>query len=121
MPREGEQYLSEEEVGKADRDYLQTEIRKRLDGGTAEFTLEFTLAADGDSLEDPTEVWEGERETVTLGELVLTDVIEDAETPESPLVMDPMRLTDGIEPSDDEILAARPKAYDVSIRRRTSS
>jgi hypothetical protein len=34
--------------------------------------------------------------------------------------MDPMRLADGIEPSGDEILAARPKAYDVSIRRRTS-
>jgi hypothetical protein len=29
-----------------------------------------------------------------------------------------MRLTDGIEPSDDPILAARPKAYSVSIDRR---
>ena len=43
------------------------------------------------------------------------------ETPDNPLVFDPMRLTDGIEPSDDAILAARPKAYSVSIERRTAS
>jgi catalase len=120
-PGEGEHYLSEEEIEKAERDYLQQEIRERLAGGTAGFTLEFTVAKDGDSLDDPTAVWEGDHEVVTLGELELTGVVEDPETPESPLVMDPMRLTDGIEPSEDKILAARPKAYDVSIRRRTSS
>jgi catalase len=120
-PTEGEHYLSEDQLGEADRDYLQQEIRERLDGGTAGFTLEFTVANDGDSLDDPTAVWEGDHEVVTLGELELSDVVEDPETPESPLVMDPMQLTDGIEPSEDKILAARPKAYDVSIRRRTSS
>jgi catalase len=120
-PGEGEHYLSEDQLGEADRDYLQQEIRERLDGGTAGFTLEFTVANEGDPLDDPTAVWEGDHEVVTLGELELTDVVEDPETPESPLVMDPMRLTDGIEPSEDKILAARPKAYDVSIRRRTSS
>jgi catalase len=47
-------------------------------------------------------------------------VVEDAETPRSPMVFDPMRLTDGIEPSADPILTARPKAYSVSIERRTA-
>jgi catalase len=121
IPADGEHYLSEEELGEADRDYLRQEIRERLDEGTAEFRLEFTVANDGDPLDDPTAVWEGDHEVVTLGELELSDVVEDPETPESPLVMDPMRLTDGIEPSEDEILTARPKAYDVSIRRRTAS
>jgi catalase len=118
---EGEQYLSEEEVGRADRDYLQAEIRERLDGGTARFRLEFVQAVDGDSLDDPTEVWEGDRDVIKLGELELTDIVEGSETPEAPLVMDPMRLTDGIEPSEDKILAIRPAAYDVSIRRRTGA
>jgi catalase len=118
VPAEGEQYLDEKQLGEADRDYLQDEIRERLGSGTARFTLEFTKAADGDALEDPTEPWEGDREVVALGELELTGIIEDPETPDQPLVFDPMRLTDGIEPSADEILAARPKAYDVSIRRR---
>ena len=48
-------------------------------------------------------------------------MVEDAETPDHPIVFDPMRLTDGIEPSADAILAARPKAYTVSIERRSQS
>jgi catalase len=120
-PLEGERYLSEEEVAAAGRDYLQEEIRERLSGGSARFALEFTLAAEGDPLDDPTAVWEGDREVLTLGELEVNEVVEDPETPREPLVFDPMRLTDGIEPSDDKILAARPKAYAVSIERRTAS
>ena len=58
---------------------------------------------------------------VELGELEVISVVDEPETPENPLVFDPMRLTDGIEPSDDAILAARPKAYAVSIERRTAS
>ena len=57
---------------------------------------------------------------VELGELEVIRVVEDAETPDNPIVFDPMRLTDGIEPSDDPILAARPKAYSVSIERRSA-
>jgi catalase len=120
-PEEGEHYLSEEQVDAADRHYLQQEIRERLGSGRARFTLEFTLAAESDPLDDPTVAWEGDHEVVTLGELELHEVIEDAESPGQPVVFDPMRLTDGIEPSGDKILAARPKAYSVSIERRTAS
>lgn len=31
-----------------------------------------------------------------------------------------MNLVEGVEPSDDEILAARPPAYSVSIERRAA-
>jgi catalase len=120
-PEAGLEYLPEEERDAASSDYLQEEIRERLATGIARFTLEFTLAAEGDSLDDPTEEWEGEREVVELGELEVISVVEDPETRENPLVFDPMRLTDGIEPSDDKVLAARPKAYAVSIERRTAS
>jgi catalase len=120
-PEAGIEYLSEEQRDSAGRDYLQKEIRDRLAEGIADFTLEFTLANDGDSLDDPTVEWEGEHEVVELGELEVLQVVEDAETPGNPIVFDPMRLTDGIEPSDDKILAARPMAYSVSIERRTAS
>ena len=119
-PEEGPEYLNEEQVQVADRDYLQTEIRERLADGIARFTLEFTLANEGDTLDDPTVEWEGDHEVVELGELEVLEVVEDAEPPGSPIVFDPMRLTDGIEPSDDPILAARPKAYSVSIERRSA-
>jgi catalase len=120
-PQAGVEHLTDEQREAASHDYLQDEIRERLASGTARFTLQFTLAREDDPLDDPTEEWEGEREVVELGELEITDVVEDAETPEEPLIMDPMRLTDGIEPSADPILAARPKAYSVSIERRTAS
>ena len=120
-PEEGPEYLDEQQAAEADRDYLEEEIRERLAEGIARFTLEFTLANDEDPLDDPTLEWEGEHRVVELGELEVVEVVEDAETPESPLVFDPMRLTDGIEPSDDKILAVRPKAYNVSIERRVSS
>jgi catalase len=119
-PEEGPDYLTEEQIAGASRDYLQEEIRARLADGIARFTLEFTLANDGDPLDDPTAEWEGDHEVIELGELEVISVVEEAETPESPLVFDPMRLTDGIEPSEDPILAARPKAYSVSIERRTT-
>jgi catalase len=118
-PEEGLDYLSDEQREVASRTYLQEEIRQRLSEGIARFTLEFTLANEGDPLEDPTAEWEGEHEVVELGELEVIEVVEEAETPESPLIFDPTRLTDGIEPSDDPILAGRPKAYSVSIERRT--
>ena len=116
VPVEGEQYLSDAEREAADRDYLQHEIRERLEGGGARLRLDFELAADGDSLTDPTEEWHGEREVVTLGELAVTGVID--EPTDGPLVFDPNNLTDGIVPSDDDILAARSPAYSVSIDRR---
>ena len=118
-PDEGVRYLTEEEREAASRDYLQEEIRNRLAAGTATMHLDFALARDDDPLDDPTAEWEGDRELVRLGTLVVTEVIEDPETPDRPLVFDPMRLTDGIQPSADPILAARPKAYSVSIERRT--
>jgi catalase len=46
-------------------------------------------------------------------------VIEDAEA-EGPIVFDPMRVCDGIEPSEDPILRFRPEAYSVSVARRSA-
>ena len=120
-PEVGPEYLTDEQRDAASRDYLQEEIRERLAEGIARFTLEFTLANEGDPLDDPTAEWEGDHEVVELGELEVIEVIEDPETADRPLIFDPMRLTDGIEPSGDQILAARPKAYGVSIERRTAS
>lgn len=120
VPTEGERYLGDEARKAAAKDYLQREIADRLgSGGTAEFDLEFVLAEDGDSLTDPTEQWQGEREVVPLGRLTVTGVID--EPTDGPLVFDPNNLTDGIVASDDEILAARSPAYSVSIERRMAS
>jgi len=119
-PEAGVENLSEEEIAAADRDYLQAEIRERLGSGPARFRLEFTLAADEDALDDPTDPWEGEHEKIALGELEVESVVEDAEA-DGPIVFDPMRVCDGIEPSEDPILRFRPEAYSVSVARRSAA
>lgn len=120
VPEAGVEHVPEGELTGKAPDYLQQEIRERLQEGPAAFTLRFTLAQEGDSLDDPTEPWEGDREIRDMGRLEVTGVVEDAET-DGPLVFDPTNLTDGIEPSDDKILAARSPAYSVSIDRRMAS
>jgi catalase len=121
IPEAGEELLPENEIDGSDRDYLEAEIRERLGNGPVGFTLQLQIAGDGDVLEDPTVAWPDEREVVELGRLAISELIEDPETPDAPLVFDPVNVIDGIECSEDEILEARSKAYSVSIERRTAT
>ncbi|MFL5781604.1 MAG: catalase family peroxidase [Thermoleophilaceae bacterium] len=119
VPEAGVEALPEEEIDGAAPEYLQDDIRERLESGPVRFTLIARLAGDGDAVDDPTVPWpEGEREEVELGTLELTGVDTDRETGDDVLVFDPMRVTDGIEPSDDQILHVRRPAYSVSVERR---
>ena len=120
-PDAGARALPDEEIEASGPDYLQEEIADRLAAGPVGFTLWMRLAEDDDPLEDPTVPWPEERPEVTLGALTLTDVDADAERDDELIVFDPTKLTDGIEPSDDEILATRPHAYAVSAERRSAA
>ena len=118
-PEAGVEALPEDEIDGAPREYLQDDIRERLDSGPVRFTLLARLAADDDAIEDPTIPWpEGEREEVELGMLELTGLETERETGDDVLVFDPTRVTDGIELSDDQILHVRSHAYSVSVERR---
>ena len=70
------------------------------------------------SVDDPTEEWPAERERVEVGRLELTGPETEREQDGDVLVFDPMRVTDGIEPSDDPILHFRSRAYRESVGRR---
>jgi catalase len=113
-PEAGEHVLPEEEIDAQGPHYLQEELRERLDREPIRFRLLAVLAEEGDPLEDPTQPWPEERERVELGTMELRSIAD----VEEPVVFDPNNLTDGIEPSDDQILAARSPAYSVSIERR---
>jgi catalase len=54
-----------------------------------------------------------------LGRLEVTGVATDRERDGDILVFDPMRITAGIECSDDPILQFRPHAYAESVYRRS--
>jgi catalase len=116
-PEAGESTISTEEAKQRGADYLQEEILER---GESVFRLLAVVADDGDDPADPTVAWPDERERVELGRLVLDGPETEREQDGDILVFDPTRVTDGIELSDDQILRFRPRAYSVSVERRTS-
>jgi catalase len=122
VPEAGVEVLPEEEIDGAPPEYLQDDIRERMARGPVRFTLIARLAADGDAVDDPTVPWpEGEREEMPLGTVELTGLDTERETGDDILVFDPMRVTGGIEPSDDQILHVRSRAYSVSVERRSGA
>ena len=81
------------------------------------FTLFAQLAGPDDDTTDPTSAWPDDREVIELGRLELTEFTGEGC---DAVIFDPTNVTDGIECSADEILAARAAAYSVSYARRTS-
>src|SRR3954447_26617894 len=110
--------LSREEAKSRGRDYLQEEIEERLARGPVRFTLELTIAGPGDKVDDPSAAWPDDREKVAAGTLELTELETGREKAGDVLVFDPVRVTDGIELSDDPILRYRSPAYSVSVEKR---
>lgn len=98
------------------RDYLSAELAQRLEEGPVRMDLEVQIAGPGDDPDDPSTVWPQERERVVVGRLEVTAPTEEGDD----LVFDPTRLTDGIEASDDPVLAFRRRAYPISHERRTA-
>jgi catalase len=120
-PQAGAEALSPKRAKQLGRDYLQEEIAARLARERVRFDLELQLARPGDRVDDPSAVWPESRETVIAGTLELTGLDTTRETGGDVLVFDPLRLTDGIQPSDDPVLQFRPRAYSSSIAARTAA
>jgi catalase len=119
VPVDGEASITDDEAATLGDSYLRDELESRLQNGPAVFHVELELAGEGDALDDPTALWP-DRERVRLGELAITALAFDRENDGDVLVFDPIRVTDGIELSDDQILHARSGAYRTSVTRRTA-
>jgi catalase len=99
-------------------DYLQPELRDRLETWPAEFQLLMAVGETGDPLEDPTKAWPLHRARIVMGMLTLAEVPEDQEAYCEKMSYNPGRLTRGLDISNDPILAARIGAYEVSRQLR---
>ena len=98
-------------------DYLPGELRKRLSGReTARMSLMMAIGEAGDDVNDSTTPWPLHRTRVVMGELTLTDVPDEhAQTHEiETMSYNPWLLPEGIEASDDPVLAIRKEAYEIS-------
>ena len=121
VPEAAESSLSDDEAASKQPDYLRDELEQRLANGPAAFHVRVEIAADGDAIDDPTEVWPEGRDVIDVGRLELTGLAYDRDRDGDILVFDPTRVTDGIRLTNDPILLARPGAYSVSIARRTAA
>jgi catalase len=118
IPQAGDAYLSAAAARSKSADFLTEEMTTRLGREPACFDLHVQIAGPDDSTTDPSAPWAG-TQTVNAGTLRLTDSTSDRETSGHVVVFDPLRVTDGIEPSDDPILRFRSLAYSVSVKERT--
>jgi catalase len=100
------------------RDYLQTGILAQLASGPVVFSVRVQIADAGDPVDDPSAAWPRSRRRVIVGTLSVTGPDTERDRGEDVLVFDPSRVTDGIECSEDPVLAFRPRAYSESVRWR---
>lgn len=96
------------------KDYLEDELRERLNSSPAGFTLKLTLGEEGDPVDNCSASWPNERETIEAGHLSIQQLIEEPDG----LLMDPTATGEGIEVTPDPILLFRHDAYAESYRRR---
>ena len=118
-PEAGEAGQTIEELQKQPPSYLFEELETRLRKAPVIFNLVLQLAKDDDPTDDPTAPWPDDRPRVTIGRLEYIRPTTVEEIGDPVMLHDPTRLTDGIEPSDDPILAVRRGVYEVSVAHRT--
>ncbi|BBY05772.1 catalase family peroxidase [Mycobacterium noviomagense] len=117
-PAAGESFLSLRAARAKDPDFLTGELNTRLATGPARFNLRVQIAGPNDSTVDPSAAWHS-TDFVTVGTLEIVGLDHEREKGNDIVVFDPMRVTDGIEPSDDRVLRFRTHAYSASVKLRT--
>lgn len=120
-PVKGTQFLTKEEAAKTTPNYLFEELPVRLSKAPIKYNIALQLAEKGDVINDATVVWPDSRKVVELGTLTIKNVDANGVQFEKSTMYNPLVLVDGIEPSDDPVLLARPLAYAVSYGRRLSN
>jgi catalase len=118
LPAAGEEFLPPRVAAEKSKNFLIEELDERLATQPVRFSYQVQIAADGDSTVDPSKPWHSTK-TVTVGTLEITGIDTEREHGGDIVVFDPMRVTDGIEPSDDPVLRFRTLAYSASVKLRT--
>jgi len=121
IPEAGEAYLSPDDAGKRNANFLREELESRLRIGPVAFRLLLQLAGESDPTDDATALWPADRALVELGRLQITRISPTGAADERRLVFDPTNVTDGIALSADPILLARSAAYSISYDQRSKA
>jgi catalase len=111
-------HIAPADAAKRAPDFLSSELTQRLKRGPVTFHLKVQVAGSGDPTRDPTKAWPDTRGIVDLGVITIARVVPDSDEAQKQLLFLPTLLTDGIEASDDPLIALRGGAYPVSFSRR---
>ncbi|MBB5890048.1 catalase family peroxidase [Kutzneria kofuensis] len=118
-PDAGLRHLRAEDTADWVPGHLLDELTDRLGRAPVSFTLKVQFAGPEDPTADPTQPWPDDRPEIDAGRLEIVKPVADQEFWDR-TVFDPTRLTDGIELSDDPVLAYRKQAYAEGHRRRAA-
>ena len=114
LPVAGQHYVTDEEATAKSPDFLVEELRTHFAQEPIKFRLQVQLPNPGDPTNDASIVWPDDRRTITLGTITITSVVPDSDAAQKTLAFDPIRLTNGIELSDDPLPALRSRVYLLS-------
>ncbi|WP_055403917.1 MULTISPECIES: catalase family peroxidase [unclassified Mycobacterium] len=118
VPAAAEKFLSPSAAHGEGSDFLTDELNARLGSGPVRFEYRVQIAGPTDSTVDPSAPWQS-TQIATVGTVEITGLETEREHGGDIVVFDPMRVTDGIEPSDDPVLRFRTLAYSASVKLRT--
>ncbi len=111
-------HLTPAEAAKQSPDFLMIDLSARLQRGPITFHLKAQLSGPNDPTADATKPWPDSNKVVDLGELTITKVVPDSDAAQKQLLFLPGLVTDGIEVSDDPLIATRDAAYPISFAER---
>jgi catalase len=114
----GQPDAGQSDAGRADKNYLFDHLMAALRRQPLQWHLILTLGQHGDPTDDATVAWPADREQVDVGTLTVNRLVGEAEGVCRDVNFDPLVLPDGIEASDDPLLAARSAVYSSSFTRR---
>jgi catalase len=120
QPVAGQHYVSDADGKAKSPNFLADELRAHLAKEPIQFRLVVQLPNPGDPTNDASIVWPDDRKTITLGTITISSVVPDSDAAQRALGFDPIRLTDGIELSDDPLPALRSSVYMLSRIRRNA-
>lgn len=98
--------------------WLFDKVVRDIKAAPVRWRMLVTVGEQEDDVRDATVGWPPQRRTVEVGTVVIDAIATEAPGNARDVNFDPLVLPDGIEPSEDPLLAARSAVYAASFRRR---
>jgi len=118
VPQDGEMRLTDAELKSKPPNFLEQALIDRTKQGPLRWDMVIAIGEAGDSVDDPTVAWPANRKEVKVGTLTISSAMPQNGAACEKINYDPLVMSDGIEPTNDQILQFRSPAYATSFAKR---